>query len=235
VLRIDAPSGRLKPISVGASGDLKVGQKVFAIGNPFGLDHTLTTGVISALGRQIRSANGTVIQGAIQTDAAINPGNSGGPLLDSAGRLIGVNTAIIDPEDAYAGGIGFAVPVDIVNRIVPELIQHGRVERPGLGVVPASPEFVERLGLTGVLILDVLENGAADKAGLRTTRRNRDGSLRLGDVVTAIDGTPLQNVEDLFRILDEHHVGDTVTATIQREKNQFEVSITLQALPTVAP
>ena len=187
VLRIDAPSARLQPIPIGTSKDLQVGQTVFAIGNPFGLDQTLTTGVISALNREIESITRRPIQGVIQSDAAINPGNSGGPLLDSAGRLIGVNTAIYSPSGASAG-IGFAIPVDIVNRIVPELIRSGRIVRPGLGVQIADEQIAQRLGVNGVLVVDVAKGSAASKAGVQPTRRDAEGRLRLGDIITMIDG-----------------------------------------------
>ncbi len=234
VLQIDAPPGRLHPISIGTSHDLQVGQKVFAIGNPFGLDHTLTTGVISALGRQIRSVSGAIIHDVIQTDAAINPGNSGGPLLDSAGRMIGLNTAILYPGEAYAGGIGFAVPVDTINRVVPQLIRYGRVQRAGLGIYPAPQEFVKRLGLKGVLVLDVVKGGAADKAGIRPTRRTRSG-LILGDLIVAIDGKPIETLSDLFTALDTHSVGDTVTVTVLRGDQSVDLQVILQPLPTVNP
>ncbi len=168
VLAINAPRGRLRPMPVGTSRDLIVGQKVFAIGNPFGLDQTLTTGIISALGREITSVRGRVITGVIQTDAAINPGNSGGPLLDSASRLIGVNTAIYSPSGSSAG-IWFAVPVDTVNRVVPQLLRHGRVVRPGLGVRMAEDVSTQGLGVSGVLVLDVPPGSAGATAGLRGT------------------------------------------------------------------
>jgi S1-C subfamily serine protease len=170
VLRIDAPSNRLRPIPLGTSKELQVGQSVFAIGNPFGLDQSLTTGVISALGREIDSVTRRPIQGVIQTDAAINPGNSGGPLLDSAGRLIGVNTQIFSPSGASAG-IGFAIPVDTVNRIVPELIRSGKIIRPGLGVELAEEQIAKKIGVSGVVIVDVARGGPAAKAGIRPTRR----------------------------------------------------------------
>src|SRR5437867_7446434 len=184
VLRIDAPATRLRPIPIGTSKDLQVGQGVFAIGNPFGLDQTLNTGVISALGREIESVTRRPIQGVIQTDAAINPGNSGGPLLDSAGRLIGVNTAIYSPSGVSAG-IGFAIPVDTVNRIVAELIRYGKITRPGIGVQldeQINEQVSQRLGVKGVLVVDVVRGGAAAKAGIQPTRRDAEGRLRLGDI-----------------------------------------------------
>ena len=188
VLKIDAPQEKLVPIDVGASKDLRVGQKVFAIGNPFGLDFTLTAGIVSALNREIEAVNGRTIQGVIQTDAAINPGNSGGPLLDSAGRLVGMNTAIYSRTGAYAG-IGFAVPVDTINRVVPQLIAHGKVIRPGLGVNVAGVEVSHRLGLKGVLIVSVAKGSSAEAAGLRPTQATRDGHLILGDVILKVGDT----------------------------------------------
>jgi S1-C subfamily serine protease len=229
VLKVDAPADRLSPIAVGTSHDLQVGQKVYAIGNPFGLDQTLTTGVISALGRQIQSVTGRPIKGVIQTDAAINPGNSGGPLLDSAARLIGVNTAIYSGTGSYAG-IGFAVPVDTVNGIVPQLIAHGRVVRPGLGIVPANDALAERLGLEGVLVLEVTEDSGAAAAGIRPTRRDGFGRLLLGDVIVAIDGQPVRNNDDLTSLLERRKVGDRVTVGLQRGRERAEVSVVLKAL-----
>jgi S1-C subfamily serine protease len=229
VLRIDAPKNRLRPIPIGTSKDLQVGQRVFAIGNPFGLDQTLTTGLISALGREIESVTRRPIQGVIQTDAAINPGNSGGPLLDSAGRLIGVNTAIFSPSGASAG-IGFAIPVDTVNRIVPELIRHGKIIRPGLGVQVAEDQLTKELGLTGVLVVDVTAGSAAAKAGIRSTRRDSTGRVRLGDVIVAIDGKKIDAVNDLFLVLDEYKVGDTVALAVLRDGKREQVKATLEAL-----
>jgi S1-C subfamily serine protease len=230
ILKIDAPAERLRPIPVGRSADLQVGQKVFAIGNPFGLDQTLTTGIISALGRQILSRGDRPIRDVIQTDAAINPGNSGGPLLDSAGRLIGVNTAIIDPtgKGAYAG-VGFAVPVDVINRVVPQLIAHGRVVRPGLGIVPGRDGLAERLGTPGVLILDVPADSSAARAGLRPTRRTAAG-ISWGDVITAIDGHPIRVGEDIRTALESYEVGQTVTVEIHREGKRIEIPVQLQPL-----
>jgi S1-C subfamily serine protease len=230
VLRIDAPRDRLRAIALGTSGDLKVGQKVFAIGNPFGLDQTLTTGVISALGRQIQSVTGRPIQGMIQTDAAINPGNSGGPLLDSAGRLIGVNTAIFSPNAGGFIGIGFAVPVDTVNQIVPQLISHGRVVRPGLGVVLVSDEQARRLGIEGVLVMDVRPGSGAQRAGVRPTRRDEAGRIVLGDVIVSVDGQPVTNAEDLRTALEKRQVGQSAKVTVQRGSARVELNIELQAI-----
>jgi S1-C subfamily serine protease len=230
VLRIDAPKNLLPAIAIGTSSDLEVGQKVFAIGNPFGFDQTLTTGVISGLGREIESVTRRPIQGVVQTDAAINPGNSGGPLLDSAGRVIGINTAIFSPSGAYAG-IGFAVPVDVVNRLVPQIIRDGKVRKAGLGISMAEDYTVRRLGVEGTLVLGVVPDGAADKAGLRPTRRDRRGALVLGDLIVAVDGQPVRESRDLFRLLDAHEAGDVVRLRVRRGRQETELDVTLQLLP----
>jgi S1-C subfamily serine protease len=227
VIQIDAPADKLTPIPVGRSSGLKVGQHVSAIGNPFGFDHTLTTGVISGLDREIRSPTQRPIQGVIQTDAAINPGNSGGPLLDSSGRLIGMNTAIFSPSGAYAG-IGFAVPVDDIGRMVPEILAHGKVTKPGLGVTIAHEAVTRRLNVEGILILDVSPKGPADKAGLRATTRSRRGQVRLGDVIVRVDDTRLKNVDDLFRFLDGKKVGDKVTVEYLREGQLNKTDVVLE-------
>jgi S1-C subfamily serine protease len=227
VLLIDAPKSDMQPIPIGRADNLKVGQRVFAIGNPFGLDQTLTTGIISALGREIKSVTERPIKGVIQTDAAINPGNSGGPLLDSAGRLIGVNTAIYSPSGASAG-IGFAIPVDEVNRVVPQLIRDGKVTRAGLGVQVAADHLAKQVNARGALIMRVVPGGPASKAGLRATRREEDG-IRLGDAVLAVDGQPIQKAIDLFVLLEQHKIGDTVTLKIVRDGEETEVQATLAA------
>jgi S1-C subfamily serine protease len=227
VLKIDAPKELLPPITVGTSSDLEVGQKVFAIGNPFGLDQTLTTGVISALGREIESVTRRPIQGVIQTDAAINPGNSGGPLLDSAGRLIGINTAIFSPSGAYAG-IGFAVPVDVVNHIVPQIIRTGRAQKAGLGIEPAPDHWVRQLGVEGALVLRVSPGGAGDRAGLRPTRQEGRRFVR-GDLIVAVDDKPIRNTKDLLRALDSYDVGDTVRLRVRRSGGtEVTIDVTLQ-------
>jgi S1-C subfamily serine protease len=229
VLRIDAPADKLRPLPRGTSADLLVGQLALAIGNPFGLDHTLSVGAVSGLGREIQSLDGRPIFGVIQTDAAINPGNSGGPLLDSRGRLIGINTAIYSPSGASAG-IGFAVPVDIVNRIVPELIQHGKVTRPGLGI-NFDPAISRQAGVEGVLVLGVLEGSPAATAGIQPTRRDRrTGDLLLGDVIVGIDDKTVENEKDLFKALDEKRVGDKVKVKLRRGKQTLEVEVTLEPL-----
>lgn len=230
VLKIKAPDDRLKPIKIGESKNLLVGQKAFAIGNPFGFDQTLTTGVISALGREIESVTRRPITGVIQTNAAINPGNSGGPLLDSAYRLIGINTAIYSPTGSYAG-IGFAVPVDTINRIVPQLIEYGKVIKPGLGINIAPDSFVStRLNTTGVLILNVIEGGGAEKAGLKATTQSANGKISLGDIIKKVEGKNVEDSSDLFRILDAKVVGDTVNVTIDRDGKDLNFEVTLGAL-----
>jgi S1-C subfamily serine protease len=229
VLKIDLPADKLQPIKIGSSANLQVGQKAFAIGDPFGLDYTLTTGVISALGREIKSVTEQPIGGVIQTDAAINPGNSGGPLLDSAGLLIGVNTAIFSPSGAYAG-IGFAIPVDMVNQVVPQIIANGtaHVARADVGVSVAEPQQTGRRVRDGLLVLVVKPGSGAAEAGLRPTKRARDGSLILGDVILAIDGQSVQTKADLARIIGKHQPGDTVTLKIRRGTETQDVPVTLQ-------
>ncbi|NLY92673.1 MAG: trypsin-like serine protease [Myxococcales bacterium] len=230
VLKLEDPSVAPRPLPIGSSSDLLVGQHVFAIGNPFGLDHTLSTGVISGLGREIMSVGNRPIQGVIQTDAAINPGNSGGPLLDSSGRLIGVNTAIYSPTGASAG-IGFAVPVDTIRRIVPELIRYGRVTRAGLGVHLDEGALTRRLGIEGCLVLGVVQGSGAAEAGIRpTTRDPRTGALVLGDVIVGLEGNPVKNSLDLYRILDGLEVGSEVTITLLRRGKRLEVPVRLSAL-----
>jgi S1-C subfamily serine protease len=231
VLRIDAPAKRLHPIPIGTSKDLQVGQSVFAIGNPFGLDQTLTTGVISALNREIDSVTRRPIQGVIQSDAAINPGNSGGPLLDSAGRLIGVNTAIFSPSGVSAG-IGFAIPVDTVNRLVPELIRSGKIIRPGLGVQldERNEQITQKLGVKGVLVVDVVRGGAAAKAGIQPTRRDAEGRLRLGDIITAVDGQKVESPNDLYLALEKYKVGDAVNLTLLRDGKTLHAKVNLEGV-----
>jgi S1-C subfamily serine protease len=217
VLRIDAPKAKLPPIAVGSSRDLLVGQRVYAIGNPFGLDQTLTTGLISALNREIESFNDRTIRGVIQTDAAINPGNSGGPLLDSAGRLIGVNTQIASPSGASAG-IGFAIPVDEVNRIVPRLIRDGRFVRPALGVSAGSAQLRQALNLPkGVSVVQVQPGSPAAKAGLQPFRRGNRGEVLYGDVITAINDEPVADFDDLLGALERRAPGESVTLSVWRD------------------
>lgn len=229
VLQIQAPEEQLVPLPIGTSHDLRVGQKVLAIGNPFGLDHTLTTGVVSALGRTIKSLTQRTIEGVIQTDAAINPGNSGGPLLDSGGRLIGINTQIMSPSGAYAG-IGFAVPVNTVNRIVPELIKYGKLIRPGLGVTLVPDQIARRWGVAGVIIGRVPQGSAAERAGLRGTKETFTGRIELGDVIVAIDGKPVEVLDDFMGALERYRVGDRVTLDVMRGSRRQQVQVTLQAV-----
>jgi S1-C subfamily serine protease len=227
VLHIQVPPDALVPVTLGSSSTLRVGQKVLAIGNPFGLDHTLTTGVVSALGRTIKSMTDRTIDGMIQTDAAINPGNSGGPLLDSSGRLIGINTQIVSPSGAFAG-VGFAVPVDTISRIVPELIKHGKVIRPGLGVTLFANDLVRRWGLKGLVLAKVARGGAADRAGLRGARVSQSGRVELGDIITHVDGHPVAVLDDLMAVLDRHKISDRVTIEFLRENRAHQVTVTLQ-------
>lgn len=215
VLEIDAPRDRLRPIEPGDSDRLRVGQKVLAIGNPFELDQTLTTGVVSALGREIRSMVDVPITDVIQTDASINPGNSGGPLLDSAGRLIGVNTAIINRTGASVG-IGFAVPVNTVLRVVPQLIETGRVRRAGLGIGVVRQPIMDRLRLEGVGVGSVSRGSPADRAGLRPLERDRGGRV-LGDVIVEVAGVPVKRFDDLYKALDPHDPGDRIEIVVLRD------------------
>lgn len=229
VLQIGKPLHTLKPIPLGESTDLQVGQKVFAIGNPFGLDHSITSGIISALGREINAITGRVIKGVIQTDAAINPGNSGGPLLDSAGRLIGVNTAIYSPSGAYAG-IGFAVPVQEVNKVVPQIIRYGRMIKPGIGASLADSRMLRRLGIEkGVMVLGVQGDGPAEKAGLRPTTQYR-GEIVLGDVITQINGRKVQSYNDIRDEIEKFKVGEEIIVTVVRNGVQKDIPLTLGAI-----
>ncbi len=243
VLQLEAPSDKLadlQPIKIGSSSDLLVGQHVFAIGNPFGFDQTLTTGVISGLERTISGRNGQEIEGLIQTDAAINPGNSGGPLLDSAGRLIGVNTAIFSPSGAYAG-IGFAIPVDSVNRLVPRLIYRNG---PALGIRLLPHAYTHQLmqriqilangkPVRGVIVLRVTPGGTADLAGVKPTTIASGEISDLGDLIVAVNGKTVNRTEDLYNFLDSHEVGDRVTITVIRDiesskRKQLELKASLQ-------
>ena len=230
VLRIGAPRDELRPIAVGTSRDLHVGQQVYAIGNPFGLDRTLTTGIVSALGRTIQSVSGRPIEDVIQTDAAINPGNSGGPLLDSASRLIGVNTAIYSPSGSSAG-IGFAVPVDTVARVVPQLIAHGRIVRPTLGISVderLNQVLTREMGVEGAMVLGVTPGSSAEAAGLRAAERAPDGSIAPGDVIQAVDDRAVRSVDDLLAALEAKDVGDRVTLKVKRDGDTVDVLVTLQ-------
>jgi S1-C subfamily serine protease len=220
-----------RSLPLGTSHNLRVGQKVYAIGNPFGLDWTLTTGIVSALDRSLKGESGSVIEHLIQTDAAINPGNSGGPLLDSAGRLIGINTAIYSPSGASAG-VGFAVPVDTVNRVVPQLIGRGAYVRPSLGIEidqNLNDIITSQLRVKGVVVIRVPPGSAAAKAGLRGTRVDRDGTSIPGDIITAVEGKKVDTVPRLLARLDDFTVGEEVNITIVRDGKPQQRSIRLQA------
>ena len=232
VLKIKAPREKLKPLPVGTSRDLRVGQFAMAIGNPFGLDQTLTTGVISALGREIKSLTGRPIRDVIQTDAAINPGNSGGPLLDSSGRLIGVNTQIYSPSGASAG-IGFSIPVDEVNWVVPELIKYGKVKRPTLGVMSIHENDLYRMGIQnfeGAIISQVVENGPAEKAGIMGFTRAANGNVAIGDIIIGIGEEKVTSFDDLVLALEKYSVGNKVKVVFLRDENKKETIVTLGEL-----
>jgi 2-alkenal reductase len=230
VLRMGRVRQPPPPVLVGTSADLKVGQATYAIGNPFGLDQTLTTGVISALQRRLPTAEGREIADVIQTDAAINPGNSGGPLLDSAGRLIGVNTAIFSPSGAFAG-IGFAIPVDVVNRVVPQLIRQGRMPTPGIGIIAGQEAAAAQLGIEGVVILRTLPGSPAEQAGLRGVDLQ---SGRLGDVIVEANGRPVRRLADLTRALEDIGVGQPVELTIERDGRRAAVRVDVADIGSVA-
>ena len=230
VLKINAPAAKLLPVAIGTSDDLLVGQAVFAIGNPFGLNQTLTTGVVSAKSRSIDSPTGRSIDEVIQIDAAINPGNSGGPWLDSAGRLIGVNTAIYSPSGTSAG-VGFSIPVDTVNRVVPQIIANGRYEPPQLGIRvnrELSEVVTTRLGVQGVLILHIIPGGPADRAGLRETVIGQSSLVRPGDIIQKIGDTTVRDMNDMLEALERHRVGETVTVQFLREGETETVDVVLQ-------
>ena len=228
VLKISAPAGKLKVLPVGDSSLLKVGRKVLAIGNPFGLDATLTVGVVSALGREIESVTQRKIRDVIQTDAAINPGNSGGPLLNSAGQLIGVNTAIYSP-DGGSVGIGFAIPVNTIKKIVPQLIKYGRIYRPVLGVETATDHWAQWNKIKGVVVLSTKKGLSAHKAGLQGISRNRYGELILGDVIVAMEEQSIANNDELLSVLETKQPGDVVTLTVVRKNQAVKVQLTLTA------
>jgi S1-C subfamily serine protease len=229
VLRIPMTADMPKPLSIGTSHDLQVGQITYAIGNPFGLDHTLTTGVVSALNRSLRNNYGSSIEDLIQTDAAINPGNSGGPLLDSAGRLIGINTAMFSLSGTYAG-IGFAVPVDTVNRIVPQIIKEGHYQRPKLGITineRLNKEITKELGISGVAVIEVQPNSAAERSGLNGVII-KNNTIVSGDVIVGIDQHKVENTKMLLSTLEKYHIGDTVAVKFFRNDQAREVSLTLE-------
>jgi len=229
---IEKPRQPLTIIALGDSDKLEVGQKVLAIGNPFGLDRTLTTGVISGLQRPIRARNGRPIEGAIQTDASINPGNSGGPLLDSHGRMIGINSQILSPSGGSAG-VGFAVPVNIAKRIVPQLVRSGEVRRPKLGISSRDVEVlknqIELPVSQGVVIWQVAPGDAAANAGLRGLTQTENGDVEIGDIIVGIDNEKVANNDDLYRILEKHQVGDTVQVQVMRNGRRASVPVRLTA------
>lgn len=227
VLRVKAERKRLTPLPLGTSHDLLVGQHVLAIGNPFGLDHSLTVGIVSALGRELQAPSGRMIRDVIQTDAAINPGNSGGPLLDSSGRLVGVNTAIYSPSGASAG-IGFAVPVDTVRRLVPQLIKFGKPIVPGIGIVPLSDRWTQRWQLEGIVLRDVQRGGPAARAGLEGLTISRSGRVTLGDRITAVDGVKVRGLDDMLHIFEDAGVGKEVVLTAVRDERERKVRIKLE-------
>lgn len=231
---IEKPAGQLTVVPLGDSDRLVVGQKVLAIGNPFGLDRTLTTGVISGLQRPLRARNNRLIEGAIQTDASINPGNSGGPLLDSHGRMIGINSQILSPSGSSAG-VGFAVPVSIAKRVVPQLLQNGRVRRPKLGIstrdVTSLRNQIDLPVDDGVLIYQVARGGGAATAGLRGVQQTETGDVELGDIIVGIENEKVANSDDLFRVLDKHQIGDTVQVQIWRDGRRMSVPVRLMESP----
>lgn len=228
VIQVDAPREILKPVSFGDSDKVVVGQKVLAIGNPFGFTRTLTTGVISGLQRPIRARNGRLIEGALQTDASINPGNSGGPLLDSSGRIVGINTMIYSPSGA-SSGVGFAVPVNIAKRIVPQLIENGAVVRPKLGIVPFNVGNIQaRLPVDeGVGIYQVYPGSPAAAAGLRGLQQDAGGDVVLGDIIVSIDSDKITNGDDLYRVLDKHQTGDVVQVEVFRDNRRVKIPVRL--------
>jgi putative serine protease PepD len=233
VIQVQGAREALKVVPMGDSDRLSVGQKVLAIGNPFGLDRTLTTGVISGLQRPIEARNGRIIEGAIQTDASINPGNSGGPLLDSQGRMIGINSQILSPDGGGSVGVGFAVPVNIAKRILPQLIREGRVVRPKLGLYPRAVSDLRGIRLPvneGLLILQLDPNGSAAAAGLRGLSETAEGDLVIGDIILSIDGEKVENQNDLYKILDKHQFNDVVQVELIRGDGQ-RTTVPVRLLP----
>ena len=231
VLKVDKLPSNVKPISVGTSHDLNVGQVGIAIGNPFGLDHTMTSGIISALGRKIDGVGGVKINNMIQTNADINPGNSGGPLLNSSGEVIGMNTLIYS-NTGSSSGLGFAVPIDSIKEVVPDLIKHGKVIRPALGIVPLPEQYQDHFAPAekGVVIAYVPENSSAAVAGLQGMRRDRMGRLYMGDVIKKIDKNKIDNIEDLYDALSKYKIGNSVILEIKRDNGKtIKISLELQS------
>ena len=230
VLKLVNKPKSLQSISIGKSKNLKVGQKTLAIGNPFGLDHTMTTGIVSAVGRKVKGIGGVKIHDMIQTDAAINPGNSGGPLINSRGELIGMNTQILSGSGT-SSGVGFAVPVDTINRIVPEIIKHGKVIRPGLGIGILPEHIKSRFGVEkGIVISHVDPKGGAAKAGLQGVGQDKWGNIYLGDIITKIDGKAVDSFDDIYHALDKYEVGDHVNVEYIRDEEKESVKLKLMEL-----
>jgi len=227
VLRCTLPPDlRFKPLPLANSRNLVVGQKTIAVGSPFGLDQTVTRGIISALGRGVPGAGGVTITDMIQTDASINPGNSGGPLVDSRGYLVGMNTIILS-ESGNSAGVGFAIPSNTIARSVNQLIKFGHIRQPGIGVIPLPDDLSSRFGLVGVGILRVLPGGPAQKAGLKGTRRDRSGMIALGDIVVAVNGKPVRSYDDYYAALSEKKLGETVSVTYMRGDKRRAISLKL--------
>jgi S1-C subfamily serine protease len=229
VLKIQNPTHKFVPVTPGSSKDLLVGQKVIAIGNPFGFDHTVTKGIVSALGRSMVGYGDVTIKNMIQTDASINPGNSGGPLLNSDGALIGMNTMIYSKTGSSAG-IGFAVPVDTIKKIVPQIIQYGKVIRPGIGVTFLADKYAKRFKIKGVIIYQVPEDSLAERAGLRGVQRDRYGRLYFGDILIGIDGTEITSYDDLYNVLDNYKIGQRVILTLYNRGKIRKVALVLSKI-----
>ena len=229
VLKIDAPAERLVPIRRSEPGaELEVGQKTLAIGNPFGLDHTLTVGIISALGREVQGYGGLTIRGVIQTDASINPGNSGGPLLDSQGRLIGMNTMIYSPSGSSAG-IGFAVPATIIERTVSQIVRDGKVQQVGIGVSIVDDRVARRAGIDGVVVIDTQPGSPAEQAGIKGLEQG-GRNVRIGDVIVAVDGKAIHSYDDLYNALDPHNPGEKVKIKLRNGDTERELELALNAV-----
>lgn len=226
LLQIEAPADKLTPLPLGDSSQLEVGRKVIAIGNPFGLDTTMTVGVVSALGREISSLSNRKIRDVIQTDASINPGNSGGPLLNSLGQLVGVNTQIVSPSGASAG-IGFAIPVNTVKKVIPQLLEYGREVQPTIGIEPAPDYLTQARGIDGLVVLTVYPGSPADAAGLSGIQQNRLGQYLLGDVIVELDGQKVSNSDDLLTVLEQHQPGDSVKVVTMRNDARMEFDVVL--------